>query len=84
VHYTALDNPTEGLNSVTLQQLVTHICMTYAQISQPDLNNNINYFNQEINPNLPLAIYMRIPISKERMVTTGTNCVEREETLSIW
>ncbi len=59
IYYAALDGPTEGLNAVTLQQLVTHICTTYAQISQPDLNDNVTNFNQGIDPNLPLAIYMR-------------------------
>ncbi len=59
IYYAALDDPTEGLNAVTLRQLVIHICTTYAQISQPDLNNNITNFNQGIDPNLPLAIYMR-------------------------
>jgi hypothetical protein len=33
VYYAALDDPTEGLNNVTLQQLITHIHTTYAQIS---------------------------------------------------
>jgi hypothetical protein len=57
VYYAALDDPIEGLNAVTLQKLVTHIHTTSAQISLPDLNNNITNFNQGINPNLPLAIY---------------------------
>jgi hypothetical protein len=85
VYYTVLDDPTEGLNAVTLQQLVTHIRTTYVQISQPDLDNNVTDINQGINPNLPLAVYMHkqekcqtfaedagVPISKEMMVTTGT------------
>jgi hypothetical protein len=85
VYYAALNDPTEGLNAVTLRQLVTHIHTTYGQISQPGLNNNVTNFNQGIDPNLPLAIYMRkqekcqtfaqdagVPISKEMMVTTGT------------
>jgi hypothetical protein len=33
VYYATLNDPTEGLNAVTLQQLVTHIHTTYAQIS---------------------------------------------------
>jgi hypothetical protein len=53
----ALDDPTEGLNTVTLHQLITHIRTTYAQISQPDLNNNVTNFNQGINPKLPLVVY---------------------------
>jgi hypothetical protein len=85
VYYTPLDDPTEGLNAVTLQQLVTHIHATYAQISQPDLDNNVTNFNQGIDPNHPLAVYMRkqekcqtvaqdadVPISEEMMATTGT------------
>jgi hypothetical protein len=85
VYYAALDDPTEGLNAVTLLQFVTHIRTTNTQISQPDLNNNVTNFNQGINPNLTLAIYMRkqekcqtfaqdtgVPISVEVMVMTGT------------
>ena len=85
VYYAALDDPTEGLNAVTLQQLVTHICTMYAQISQPDLEDNITKFNQGISPNLPLALYTHkqekchtfaqdagVPISEKMMVTTGT------------
>jgi hypothetical protein len=85
VYYATLNDPTEGLNTVTLCQLVTHIRTTYAQISQPDLDNNVTDFNQGIYPNLPLAIYTckqekcqtfvqdaGVPISKEMMVTTGT------------
>jgi hypothetical protein len=59
VNYTTFDDPMEGHNAVTIQQLVTHICTTYTQISQPDLDNKVTNFNQGINPNLPLAIYMR-------------------------
>jgi hypothetical protein len=59
VYCAALNDPTEGLNAGTLQELVTHIRTTYTQISQPDLDNNVTNFNQGINPNLPLAIYMR-------------------------
>ncbi len=85
VYYATLDDPTEGLNAVTLQQLVSHIRTTYVQISQPDLDDNITNFNQGIDPNLPLAIYTckqekrqtfaadaGVPISKEMMVMTGT------------
>jgi hypothetical protein len=86
VYYAALDDPTEGLNAISLQDLVTHICTTYASISQPDINNNMTKFYTSIKPSLPLAIYMRkqekcqtfaqdtgIPISEAMMVTTGTN-----------
>ncbi len=65
--------------------LVTHILMTYAQISQSDLDNNLMDFNTGIDPILPLAVNTRkqekcqvfthdagIPISDATMVTTGT------------
>jgi hypothetical protein len=85
VYNAALNDPTEGLNAVTLQQFVTHIRTTYAQVSQPDLDNNITNFNQGNDPNLPLAVYTHkqekcqsfaqdagVPIFKEMIVTTGT------------
>ncbi len=37
--------------------LVQHIITTYAQISQPNLNDNMTDFNTGINPGLPLAVY---------------------------
>ncbi len=85
VYYATLDDPTEGLNAVTLRQLVTHIYTTYVQISQPDLEENFTDFNQGIHRNLPLAIYTRkqekcqtfaqyagVPIYEEMMVMTST------------
>jgi hypothetical protein len=85
VYYAALNDPTEGLNAISLRDLVTHICTTYALISQPDIYNNMNEFYTSIKPSLPLAVYTRkqkkcqtfakdtgIPISKATMVTTGT------------
>ena len=39
--------------------LVQHILTTYAQISQPDLDDNMNEFNIGIDPGLPLAVYTR-------------------------
>ena len=57
---------------------------TYAQISQPDLDNNLAEYNTNINPGLPLKVYTRkqekcqifasdagIPISDTTLVTTG-------------
>ncbi len=65
-----------------------HILTTYAQISQPDLDNNLTDFNTGINPILPSAVYTRkqekcqvfahntgVPISDATMVTTGTKHV---------
>jgi hypothetical protein len=57
VYYAVLDDPTKGLNSVNLCTLVLHIQQTYAQISQPDLDNNLTEFNTRIDPGLPLAVY---------------------------
>jgi hypothetical protein len=85
VYYAVLDDPIEGLNGVNLRMLVTHILTTYAQISQPDLDDNLMEFNTGINPILPLAVYTRkqekcqvfandagVPISDATMITTGT------------
>ena len=56
----------------------------YAQISQPDLDDNLAEFNTGINPGLPLVVYTRkqekcqifasdasVPIFDAMMVTTG-------------
>jgi hypothetical protein len=85
VYYAVLDDPIDGLNGIGLHELVTHIMTTYAQISQPNLNDNLTEFNIGINPILPLAVYTRkqekcqvfatdagVPISEATMVTTGT------------
>jgi hypothetical protein len=62
-----------------------HILTTYAQISQPDLDDNMTNFHSGINSGLPLAAYSRkqekcqvfaanalVPISDKTMITTGT------------
>jgi hypothetical protein len=85
VYYAALDDPTEGLNAVTLRDLVAHIRTTYATISQPDIDDNMVDFHTGIDAQLPLAVYTRkqekcqtfaldagIPISEATMVSTGT------------
>ena len=85
VYYAVLNDPIEGLNGVDLRTLTTHILTTYAQISQPDMDNNMYEFNIGMDPILPLAIYTRkqekckvfatdagVPISNATMVTTGT------------
>jgi hypothetical protein len=85
MHYAKLNDPTEGLNAISLCDLVTHICSTYATISQPNVDDNIAKFVTGIEPSLPLAVYTRkqekcqtftqdasIPISEATMVTTGT------------
>jgi hypothetical protein len=85
VYYAALNDPTKGLNAITLRDLVTHIRTTYATILQPDVNNNMTKFHTGIDPHLPLVVYTRkqekcqtfahdagIPLSKATMVSTGT------------
>ncbi len=85
VYYAVLDDPIKGLNGVDLRTLITHILMTYAQISQPNLDDNLTDFKTGIDPILPLAVYTRkqekcqvfahdasVPISDATMVTTGT------------
>jgi hypothetical protein len=83
VYYAVLEDPTKGLNAVNLCSLIMHILTTYAQISQPDLDDNITNFHTGIDLGLPLAIYTRkqekwqvfanagVPISDKTMITTG-------------
>ena len=59
VYYVVLDDPTKGLNADDLPTLVMHILNTYAQISQPDLDDNMTNFHSGINLGLPLAVYTR-------------------------
>jgi hypothetical protein len=85
VYYAILDDPIKRLNGIDLHLLITHILARYAQISQPNLDDNLTEFNTGINPILPLAVYTRkqekcqvfannagIPILDATMVTTGT------------
>jgi hypothetical protein len=85
VYYSILDDPTKGLNAINLCILVMHILTTYAQISQPDLDDNMTGFHTGINLGLPLAVYTRkqekcqvfatnakVPISNKTMITTST------------
>jgi hypothetical protein len=85
VYYAVLEDPTKGLNTINLRTLVMHILNTYAQISQPDLDDNMTNFHSGIDSGLPLTIYTRkqekcqvfaanagVPISNKTMVTTGT------------
>jgi hypothetical protein len=85
IYYAVLDNHTKGLNAIDLRTLVMHILNTYAQISQPDLDDNMTGFHSSIDSGLPLKVYTRkqekcqvfasnarVPISDKTMVTTGT------------
>jgi hypothetical protein len=85
VYYAALNDPTEGLNAIPLQDLVAHIQTTYTTILQLDVDNNMTKFYTGINLAISLAVYTHkqencqtfalnagIPISKATMVSTGT------------
>ncbi len=85
IYYAVLEDPTKGLNAVNLCTLVMHILNTYAQISQPDMDDNMTNFHSGINLGLPLADCMRrqekcqvfaansgVTISEKIMITTGT------------
>jgi hypothetical protein len=85
LYYTVLNNPTKCLNAVDLCTLVMHIFITYAQISQPDLDDNMIDFHSGIHLGLPLAAYTRkqekcqvfttnagVPIFNKTMITTST------------
>jgi hypothetical protein len=85
VYFTALNNPTEGLNAISLHNLVTHTRTTYTTILQPDVDDNMQEFIMEINPTLLLAVdtnkqekcqdfaqYAKVSISEATMVITGT------------
>jgi hypothetical protein len=54
IYYAVFDDPTKGLNAVNLCTLVTHILNIYAQISQPDLDDNMTDFHSGIDSGLPL------------------------------
>jgi hypothetical protein len=70
VYYAVLNNPTEGLNGIDLRTLVQHILTTYAQISQPDLDENMSEFSIGFDSGLPLAIYTR---KQEKCQVFATN-----------
>ena len=85
IYYAELDDPDEGLNDVSIRDLIDHIRQRYCQIAQDDMDANMSKFYEGIDPTLPLAVYTRkqetcqefaqdakVPISEELMVTTGT------------
>jgi hypothetical protein len=88
VYYAELDDPTKGLNAISLCDLVTHIRSTYATMSHPNVDDNMAKFVTDIEPSLPLAVYTLkqekcqsfaqdagVLISEATMVTTGTKTV---------
>ncbi len=85
IYYAVLDIPTKGLNAADLCTLVMKILNTYAQISQPDLDDNTTDLHSGIYLGLPLEVYTRkqekcqvfatnagVPISDKTMITRGT------------
>ena len=83
--YAELDDPDEGLNGVTVQQLFDHVTARHAKISQPEIGKNKQVFEQGIDASKTLAIYIRKqeacletsvdaddPFSDATMVSTGT------------
>jgi hypothetical protein len=56
VYYAELNDPTKGLNTISLCNLVTHICSTYATIFQIYIEDNMAKFVASIKPSLPLAV----------------------------
>jgi hypothetical protein len=58
VYYAELDDPTKGLNAISLHNLVTHICSTYATISQNYIDDNMAKLFTGIKHSLPLAAYI--------------------------
>ena len=82
--FSELNNPTEGLAGVTIQQFSDYIKLNYGKATQEEINNNLVTFNQGIDASKPLAVYTRkheicqgiseeanIPISATTMVSTG-------------
>ncbi len=70
IYYMVLDDPAaEGLNGVSIQQLITHVCNNYMHISQPKINANMSNFHQGINAALLLSIASRM--DKDRKVVTN-------------
>ena len=54
-----LNNPTEGLAGVTIQQFSDYIKINYGKATKEKIDNNLVTFNQGINASQPLAIYTR-------------------------
>jgi hypothetical protein len=56
VYYAGLDDSTEGLNVVSLQELITHVHTTYVTISQPEIDDSMAEFHTAINATFSLAV----------------------------
>jgi hypothetical protein len=49
VYYAELNDPTKGLKAISLCDLFTHICSTYAMISQPNVDDNMAKLSPALN-----------------------------------
>ena len=83
--YAELDDPDEGLNSVEVRDIYDHIMARFTNISQNEIDTNMEEFNKGIDPSITLAVYTRkqelcqemahdagIPITEAMMVSTAT------------
>ena len=81
---TALEDPDEGLNGVTIRDVYEYVMGNYATISQDEVDDNLNKFNEPIDTSQTLAVYIRkqelcqemaedahVPITESTIVTTG-------------
>ena len=85
VYYAELDDPDEGLNAVSVRELLQFIRERYCQIDQSEIDKNMETFYEGMDPSLPLSVYIRkqeecqdfandakVPISDQTMITTAT------------
>eukprot|EP00970_Alexandrium_tamarense_P011559 scaffold2534_cov176-Alexandrium_tamarense.AAC.1 len=85
VYYAELDDPDEGLNAVSVRELLQFIRERYCQIDQSEIDKNMEIFYEGMDPSVPLSVYIRkqeecqdfaldakVPISDQTMITTAT------------
>jgi hypothetical protein len=85
VYYAELDDPDEGLNAVSVRDLLQFIRERYCQIDQSEIDKNMEAFHKGMDPSVPLSVYTRkqeecqdfandakVPISDQTMITTAT------------
>ncbi len=85
VYYAELDDSDEGLNAVSVRELLQFIRERYCQIDQSEIDKNMETFHEGMDPSVPLSVYIRkqeecqdfandakVPISDQTMITTAT------------
>jgi hypothetical protein len=85
VYYAELNDPDEGLNAVSVRDLLQFIRERYCQIDQSEIDKNMEAFHKGMDPSVPLSVYTRkqeecqdfandakVPISDQTMITTAT------------